>query len=447
MLLCLCPVLQNGMVDIDVEALPPRAIGALYDLVVLGLRGARDSPFRTRMGEVGTGFSRRLRKLEILAESDWKGRWTWDMMSGPAPHSSLFLCPFRFEHGKPEGSYRFFCFPFVQPRQQNGYKRKGVAVVASNSPRASFVTLPVEIADMIVSLLTDREKSILGLVSFQYLQIVARTLFHSPKMSEREAIWFANARVSLPFPLLTRSHLLSTRSLLAFVLHLLHLLLLNQRLYASPTNRIRALLLPSTLRLQRVNWLVHFPSHLLVSYQGYSYLEGSSPLEMFSQDLIPLPKLNILTIDVASPDNELRYWSHLLYVLNPSSLQVTVGSEADRLIPPTITSVSRPHSLHGDLVGFAKKWNRLEEVVAVGPRSVFLLQGGSGNELAIGRCLESSRLALRRGPALYFQLETKRAGREVEEEWISKKSVGTRLARPPPALIGDESFCRLVMKG
>lgn len=65
----------------------------------------------------------------------------------------------------------------------------------------------------------------------------------------------------------------------------------------------------------------------------------------------------------------------------------------------------------------------------------------------MGECLERSRVALGRGPTLSYQLETKRAGREVEEEWVSKKSVGTRLARSPPDLKGDESFCRLVMKG
>lgn len=52
---------------------------------------------------------------------------------------------------------------------------------------------------MITSLLTDKEKSILALVSFQHLEIVVRTLYCSPKMSEKEAISLANPRVSYFF--------------------------------------------------------------------------------------------------------------------------------------------------------------------------------------------------------------------------------------------------------
>lgn len=89
-LLRLRPLSQADRVSINVEVLPPQALVELYDLVVLGLRGARDSPFRAGLADVGTGFSRRLRELERQEEPDWKGRWTWDMVSRSSLRLSIF---------------------------------------------------------------------------------------------------------------------------------------------------------------------------------------------------------------------------------------------------------------------------------------------------------------------------------------------------------------------
>lgn len=220
----------------------------------------------------------------------------------------------------------------------------------------------------------------------------------------------------------------------------------NQLPYISEDNRIQPLLLPSTLHLKRVNAIAAFPSQLLVPPSGYSYEEIEVGFDIWSYP-IPIHRLNIPTVDVASPDHTLRYWSPLLHVLNPSSLQLTVGSGKDKLLPPTISWTARPSRYTPVLTAFTKEWDRLEEVVAVGPRSVMLLQGGTGNDLAFAECLERSRLALGRGRTLYFMLETKRAGREAEEEWVSKNGLGTRLALSAPVLNGDETSCRLVMKG
>ncbi|KAL7417720.1 hypothetical protein BDY24DRAFT_411680 [Mrakia frigida] len=358
----------NEEVRILAREISGRWSSNLYELVVLGVK-----PFGYSGGEVPSIRESTDRDSSKEGATTRRGRWSWNM---------------------------------------DGYKRKEVVVVASHSPRACLETLPFELADMIVSLLTDPEKSNLGLVNFQLLRTVARTLYHAPTMSETEVISFANAR--LP--------------------------------YISEDNRIQPLLLPSTLHLKRVNAIAAFPSQLLVPPSGYSYEELEVGFEMWSYP-IPIHRLNIPTDDVASPDYTLRYWSPLLHVLNPSSLQLTVGSGKDKLLPPTIFWTARLSRYTPVLTAFTKEWDRLEEVVAVGPRSVMLLQGGTGNDLAFAECLERSRVALGRGPTLYFMLETKRAGREAEEEWVSKKGLGTRLSLSPPALNGDETSCRLIMKG
>lgn len=66
-------------------------------------------------------------------------------------------------------------------------------------PRPSLDSLPVELADIIISLLPNKDKISLAQSSFRFLQLVASKLYDSPTMQEKEAVAFVTARVSRCF--------------------------------------------------------------------------------------------------------------------------------------------------------------------------------------------------------------------------------------------------------
>ena len=87
-------------------------------------------------------------------------------------------------------------------RQEGDRTETSLIVVASGSPalpRPSLDSLPVELADIIISLLPNKDKISLAQSSFRFLQLVASKLYDSPTMQEKEAVAFVTARVSRCF--------------------------------------------------------------------------------------------------------------------------------------------------------------------------------------------------------------------------------------------------------
>ncbi|KAL7417635.1 hypothetical protein BDY24DRAFT_375542 [Mrakia frigida] len=280
-------------------------------------------------------------------EEEWKGHWTWSM-----------------------DTYQ----PSVVKRLPP----------PSSDPPPSLQTLPMEITEMILALLTRRDKLSLAGTSFNILKLVAGDVYRAPSMDQLQASTFALARLE------------------------------------PSRNRIRRVLTPRTLVLAADLSIYDgstdtFP--LLIALTPSCYPPAppisngveSEPLPFPSnpsRPSIPLPKVS-LAID--GFQDELTLWFPLLQVLNPRIFQIstTTSDPSNRTSAPTLTPVP---GTHVDALCYG--WDRLQCVIACGEESVPL---SWSNDMAFSDRLERNRPVGKKRKETYM-LRTHFRGQKQEEE-------------------------------
>jgi len=141
--------------------------------------------------------------------------------------------------------------------------------------------------------------------------------------------------------------------------------------------------------------------------------------------LVDVRTVNLLSEDESDDiSTPLRFWSLLLYILNPTVFQISVGLNNPSPTTPTITEMPSRFVNY-----FTRNWDRLEEVASTGPRSILLLPLWD-DRFTFGEVLKRCRQRMGNGKVLYYRFETEIEGLlDPLVEWVSKVEVGNLWSR------------------